>query len=259
MNLAADRSRKRPPRHGVAGCPSRRRLARRNGASRVAWKGSSEPCSSHSLQGTRDVPARVRSPTTTSAPIARAHRHVHLRDGRARNREVAPAEPLHNGATAPPTRPAAPVTRIGPSTGMDDVPEGVHWFFLFPQVMSSGKGRSPIPLYYAMVKKGCGAASPPGRQVPRRTGRGTRADRPPTPEPSGLDPLDDHAAILGASEAMGADLAVGWAVVPRLRRLEGGKLQDDDALNLRAFDHLVTTVGGEHRDGRRPRSREPSS
>jgi len=45
-----------------------------------------------------------------------------------------------------------------------------------------------------------------------------------------------------------AYLAIGGAVVPRLRGLEGGKLQDDHALNLRSFDHLVTTIGGRDRD-----------
>ena len=67
-------------------------------------------------------------------------------------------------------------------------------------------------------------------------------------ENAGLYSLDNHAAIVGASEAMLAYLTIGGAVVPRLRRFEGGKFQDNHALDLRSFDHLLATVGGEHLD-----------
>src|ERR1017187_5822067 len=58
----------------------------------------------------------------------------------------------------------------------------------------------------------------------------------------------DYSAIVGATKAMLSHFTIGRAVVPRLRLVEGRKLQDDDAFQLRAFEHLVTAVGGEHRD-----------
>ena len=58
----------------------------------------------------------------------------------------------------------------------------------------------------------------------------------------------DYGAIVGASKTMLADLAIRRAVVPRLCLIEGGKLQDDDAFHVRAFEHLVTAVRGQYCD-----------
>ena len=45
-----------------------------------------------------------------------------------------------------------------------------------------------------------------------------------------------------------AHLAISGAIVPGLRLRERRKLQDDDALHLRPFDHLLPPVSGQHRD-----------
>ena len=68
-------------------------------------------------------PARVRSPTTTSAPIARSASdrssslRTSARTGRPRRRRISTTS-----RPTPPTRPAAPVTRIGASIDMDATP-----------------------------------------------------------------------------------------------------------------------------------------
>src|SRR5262249_36785085 len=67
--------------------------------------------------------ARVRSPTTTSAPVARSDSarsssvRTSARTGRPRPRRISTTV-----RPTPPTRPAAPVTRIGASVDMDATP-----------------------------------------------------------------------------------------------------------------------------------------
>src|SRR5262245_23874031 len=71
----------------------------------------------------RTFPARVRSPTTTSAPAARkasarsSSRRTSARTSRPRPRSAPTTAP-----PTPPTRPAAPVTRIGPPGDMEAPP-----------------------------------------------------------------------------------------------------------------------------------------